>query len=35
MPPDTRLSTTDLRKYMNRYQAPGTSWDHRFLTVQP
>jgi hypothetical protein len=35
MAPDTRFTTAQLRTYMNRYQAPGTSWDHRFLTVQP
>lgn len=35
MPPDTLISTTLLRSYMNPYQAPGTSWDHKFLTVAP
>ncbi len=35
MPPDTAISTAALRSYMNRYRAPGTSWNHRFLTVQP
>jgi hypothetical protein len=35
MPPDTRISTDLLRNYMNPYRAPGTNWDHKFLTVQP
>jgi hypothetical protein len=35
MPPDSRLTVGALRHFMPPYDAPGTSWHHRFLTVQP
>lgn len=37
MAPDTRLSLTRLRLFFRRYsdRHPGTTWDRRFVTVQP
>jgi hypothetical protein len=35
MPPDTRITVSYLRSFMRPYEAPGTTWDQRFVTVRP